>query len=165
MRRDISWVGTNFRLVPNTAHGRNRHSAAAVAADAAAGFPNRPPPGVLNESIPLFFISRDKSGFWIARESKRTTGGIFLFKRSALRFAERNSIPSGCAMMFLAAPRELDVDNRGNPLVAAAARCVAAWHAFKQGAYVAGAGALRKPWCQRLTSRRARALIAGRKFS
>jgi hypothetical protein len=117
MRRDISWEGTNFWLQPNTARGPNRRSATAVVADAASEFPKRPPRRVLNESIPLFFISRDKNGFWIAREAEGTTGGIFLFKRSTLRFAERNSKPSGCAMMFLAAPRDLDVDNRATQLL------------------------------------------------
>lgn len=45
-------------------------------------------------------------------------GGVFLFKRSGLRFAQENSAPIGGATMFLAEGFELDVENRGNPLVA-----------------------------------------------
>jgi hypothetical protein len=40
-----------------------------------------------------------------------------LFKTSALRFAQRVSAPSGCATMLLAHRLELDVENRGNPLI------------------------------------------------
>ena len=46
------------------------------------------------------------------------TGGVFLFKKSALRFAKKNSGTSGCATMFLAERLELDVENRGNRLIA-----------------------------------------------
>jgi hypothetical protein len=51
------------------------------------------------------------------REAEGGTGGIFLFKRSALRFAERNSGARGCATMFLTERLELDLANRGNRLV------------------------------------------------
>jgi len=84
----------------------------------AAKFPRRPEAGALSESIPLFFIGRNENGFWLAREAEGRTGGIFLFKRSALRFAKKNSAPVGCATMLLADRFELDVENRGNPLVA-----------------------------------------------
>jgi hypothetical protein len=83
-----------------------------------AKFPRRPCPSTLSESIPLFFIGPNRSGLWIAREAEGRTGGIFLFKRSALRFAQKNSGPIGCATMLLADRREFDVKNRGNPLVA-----------------------------------------------
>jgi hypothetical protein len=89
-----------------------------VSAGATARFPRRPDAGVLSESIPLFFIGRNTSGFWIAREAEARTGGMFLLKRSALRFARRNSAPIGCATMFLADRFELDVENHGNPLAA-----------------------------------------------
>jgi len=95
-----------------------RRQASLASADAAARFPRRPDPGALSESIPLFIISRNKSGFWIAREAEGRTSGIFLFKQSALRFAKKNSAPIGCATMFLAGRYELDVENRGNPVVA-----------------------------------------------
>jgi len=81
-------------------------------------FPKRPNSGVLSESIPLFFISRNPLGFWIAREAEGRTGGVFLLKRSALRFASRNSAPAGCAAMFLTDRLDLDVENQGSPIVA-----------------------------------------------
>jgi hypothetical protein len=83
-----------------------------------AEFPRRPDARTLSEMIPLFFIGRNRRGLWIAREAEARIGGIFLFRRSALRFAKRNSAPIGCATMFLADRFELDVENRGNPLVA-----------------------------------------------
>ena len=45
-----------------------------------AKFPRRPDSGVLSESIPLFFIARNRAGLWVAREAEGHTGGIFLFK-------------------------------------------------------------------------------------
>jgi hypothetical protein len=85
---------------------------------AIANFPLRPDSDVLSESIPLFFIGRNTLGFWVAREAARRTGGVFLFRRSALRFANRNSAPAGCATMFLNDRLELDVENQGSPLTA-----------------------------------------------
>ncbi len=85
---------------------------------AAARLPGRPDATVLNETIPLFFIGRNKNGLWVAREAGGQTGGIFLFRESALRFAGQYSLPGGCATMFLSENFELDVDNCGNPLVA-----------------------------------------------
>jgi hypothetical protein len=87
-------------------------------AGAVAEFPRRPDAGVLSETIPLFFIGRNSCGLWIAREAEGRTGGIFLFRHSAVRFAEKNSAPIGCATMILADRFELDVENCGNPLVA-----------------------------------------------
>ena len=57
--------------------------------------PPRPDPEVLSEAITLFFIGRNQDGFWVAREADGRTGGIFLCKRSALRFANRNAQPEG----------------------------------------------------------------------
>ena len=82
-----------------------------------AELPRRPDSGVLSKSIPLFFIARNRISLWVAREAEGRTGGIFLFKTSALRFAKRNSAPRGCATMFLAERLELDVENRGNRLM------------------------------------------------
>jgi hypothetical protein len=82
-------------------------------------FPQRPSSGALSESIPLFFIGRNALGFWVAREALARTGGVFIFRRSALRFANISSAPSGCATMFLSEGLELDVKNQGNPLAAA----------------------------------------------
>ena len=82
-----------------------------------AKFPHRPDAGVVSELIPLFFIARNRAGLWVAREAEGHTGGIFLFKRSAVRFAEKSSAPRGCATMFRAEHFELDVENRGNQLI------------------------------------------------
>jgi hypothetical protein len=89
-----------------------------AAADRLVKFPARPEPHILSESIPFFFIARNRVGLWIAREAEGRTGGAFLFKKSALLFAEKNSCTRGCATMFLAERLELDVENRGNRLIA-----------------------------------------------
>jgi hypothetical protein len=81
---------------------------------ATATWPLRPDAGALNKSIPLFFISRDSDGFWIACEADLRIGGIFLCQRSALRFARRCAGPAGCATMILSEPHDLDTENRGN---------------------------------------------------
>jgi hypothetical protein len=72
---------------------------------------------VLSESITLFFIARNRAGLWIAREAEGRTGGVFLLKKSALRFTQQKSGGSGCATMFLAERQELDVENCGNQLI------------------------------------------------
>ena len=79
--------------------------------------PPRPDPEILSEAIPLFFIGRNKDGFWVAREADGRIGGIFLRKQSALRFANGSAQPGGCAIMFLSERFELDVENKGNPFV------------------------------------------------
>jgi hypothetical protein len=105
--RGICLVVTGNEKMPNSP----------VAPDTAAKFPRRPDARVLSETIPLFFIGRNKNGLWVAREAEGRTGGVFLFKRSAVRFAAKTSAPAGCATMFLAQRFELDVENQGNPLV------------------------------------------------
>jgi hypothetical protein len=75
-------------------------------------------PGVVSEAIPAFFIGRNREGFWVARDVKGRIGGIFLLKSSALSFARKNSEPAGCATVFPAERFELDLENKGNPLVA-----------------------------------------------
>jgi hypothetical protein len=74
-------------------------------------------PDVLDASIPIFFVGRNRDGFWIARDAKGERGGIFLFRSSALAFARRASRPFGCATVFPSARFELDVENEGNPLI------------------------------------------------
>jgi hypothetical protein len=74
-------------------------------------------PGIVNEAIPAFFIGRNKEGFWVARDAKGRIGGIFLLENSALSFARRNSRPAGCATIFPSERFELDLENRGNPLI------------------------------------------------
>jgi hypothetical protein len=78
-----------------------------------ARFPQRPDASVVNESIPLFYIGQNRKGAWVVREAEGRSGGLFLFKQSAVRFARRQSEPAGCAIMFLAEPVELDIDSQG----------------------------------------------------
>jgi hypothetical protein len=75
--------------------------------------PPRPDRSVLSDSIPLFFVGPSRSGFWVARESEGRSGGIFLFRRSAARFARKKSSPGGCATMFVE-HLELDLPNQGS---------------------------------------------------
>ena len=75
-------------------------------------------PGIVNAAIPAFFIGRNSDGFWLARDVKGKTGGIFLFERSALSFARRHSRPQGCATIFPSERFELDLENQGSALVA-----------------------------------------------
>src|SRR5579863_8130603 len=80
-------------------------------------FPKRPDLNVLSETIPLFYIARNKYGFWIVRGAEGGRGGVFLSRRFAVRFARQQSAPVGCAMMFLSDALELDVENEGSRLV------------------------------------------------
>jgi hypothetical protein len=75
-------------------------------------------PGIVSDEIPAFFIGRNKEGFWIARDAKGRIGGIFLLENSAVSFARTNSQPAGCVTIFPSERFELDLENRGNPLVA-----------------------------------------------
>jgi hypothetical protein len=75
-------------------------------------------PDIVSEGIPAFFIGRNMEGFWVARDVKGQIGGIFLLENSAVSFARRNSRPAGCATIFPSERIELDLDNKGNPLVA-----------------------------------------------
>ena len=54
-------------------------------------------------------------------ETKRV-GGLFLFKSSAVDFANHQSEPVRCALVFPTESFELDVENGGNPLIVLAAR-------------------------------------------
>jgi hypothetical protein len=106
--------------------------------------PRRPDPSALSEAIPLFYIGRSKNGMWVVREADGRSGGLFLFKQTAVRFARRQAEPAGCAMMFIDEPFELDVvnqdgsyakpassaekaDGRAPSVVAAIRSAVAAW--------------------------------------
>jgi hypothetical protein len=73
--------------------------------------------GVVNETIPAFFIGRNMEGFWVARDVNGQIGGIFLLEHSALSFARQHSRPTGCATIFPSERFELDLENNGNPLV------------------------------------------------
>jgi hypothetical protein len=85
--------------------------------------PPRPDRSVLSDSIPLFFVGPSQSGFWVARESEGRSGGIFLFRRSAARFARKKSSPGGCATMFVE-HLELDLPNQGSRVAELIARAM-----------------------------------------
>jgi hypothetical protein len=72
-------------------------------------------PEVISDTIPAFYIGRNKAGLWVARDAKGRSGGIFLFKRSALRFAHARTA-SACATIFPSECFELDLMNEGNRL-------------------------------------------------
>jgi hypothetical protein len=76
----------------------------------------RPSADVLNEAIPAFFIGRNQSGFWVARDADGKLGGLFWSRQAALRFA-RTVRPEGCATIFPQTRVELDIDNSGSPLI------------------------------------------------
>jgi len=73
--------------------------------------------GIVSNAIPAFFIGRNKEGFWVARDANGQIGGIFVLKNSALSFAKRNSRAEGCATIYPFERIELDLENKGNPLV------------------------------------------------
>jgi hypothetical protein len=74
-------------------------------------------PDVVSAAIPAFFIGRNGAGLWVAREANGRIGGLFLFKNSAVDFANRQSAPVRCALVFPTETFELDVENRGNFLI------------------------------------------------
>jgi hypothetical protein len=78
----------------------------------------QPASRVLSDKIPRLLIGRNSRGFWVVREAEGRTGGIFIFRRSALHFATRAGAPMGYTTMLLGRPLELDVENRGNPAAA-----------------------------------------------
>jgi hypothetical protein len=79
--------------------------------------PPRPDATILNDAIPLFFIGQNRNGFWVAREAEGRSGGVFLLKRSAVRFARKKSAPAGSATIYVTQPLELDIPNQGSRLV------------------------------------------------
>jgi hypothetical protein len=97
--------------IPGTPAGRDAPSACPDALPF-----KRPDADVLNEAIPAFFIGRNRSGFWVARDASGKSGGLFWSREAALRFA-RSVWPDGCATIFPQARFELDIDNAGNPLI------------------------------------------------
>ncbi|MBR0707409.1 MULTISPECIES: hypothetical protein [Bradyrhizobium] len=74
-------------------------------------------PDVVSAAIPAFFIGRNRAGLWVAREANGRVGGLFLFKSSAVDFANRQSAPARCALVFPLESFELDIENRGNPVI------------------------------------------------
>jgi len=81
-------------------------------------------PEILSAAIPAFFIGRNSAGVWVAREANGRIGGLFLFRSSAVDFANRQSAPARCALVCPTETIELDVENRGNPLMLLAERAM-----------------------------------------
>ncbi len=103
--------------VANSAQNFGVRGEPSVGLGTVVNFPKRPDLSVLSETISLFYIARNKHGFWVAREAEGRCGGEFLFRRSAVRFARHEGAPAGCAMMFLNEPLDLDLANEGSRLV------------------------------------------------
>jgi hypothetical protein len=108
----------NTERAPLSAAMRLAAAKLARAPQAAKKFPLRPHLNVLSETIPLFYICQNRHGFWVARDAEGRSGGLFLRNDAALRFARKNSEPTGCAMMLLTESFELDIKNQGNRFVA-----------------------------------------------
>jgi hypothetical protein len=104
---------------PQLAGGPAAHYGSLPAAEPIAGAGQFQPleAGIISDAIPAFSIGQNRDGFWVVRDAKGRTGGIFLFQGSALAFAKRKSRPAGCATIFPSERFELDIKNRGNPLV------------------------------------------------
>jgi hypothetical protein len=77
----------------------------------------RPGPEVLNETIAVTFIGRNRDGFWVVRDVEAEFGGLFWRKQAALDFAKTNASPGGYAAVFPQDRFELDLENQGNPLI------------------------------------------------
>ena len=110
--------------VTNSTPNSDRRGLAATGSRSVVRFPRRPDLTVLSETIPLFYIAQNSHGFWVAREAEGQCGGVFLLRRSAVRFARQKSAPASCAMMFLDEVLELDIENEGSRLVAPAAAAI-----------------------------------------
>ena len=68
----------------------------------------RPHWSVLNESIPMLLIGKDRAGRWVVFDSAGRNLGKFSSEALAVRFAERECAPGGCALMYLTDPVEID---------------------------------------------------------
>jgi len=66
----------------------------------------------------VVFVGRNKDGIWVARDVDAKIGGIFLFEKSALNFANRHTWPVRCAIIYPSEKFELDIENDGNRLLA-----------------------------------------------
>jgi hypothetical protein len=103
--------------VSGSARRLDSNYAARPALNKVIDFPRRPDLTVLNETIPLFYIGQNRKGLWVVREAEGRSGGLFLFRRTAVRFAREQSEATGCGLMFLNKPLELDIENRGSDIV------------------------------------------------
>ena len=86
-----------------------------ISSERASDDAERPSADIISESIPLVIIGRNKNGCWVAVDADTRTGGLFIFKQSAVRFAEKRAKKKRVAKMFVSKPLELKGRNRGNP--------------------------------------------------
>jgi hypothetical protein len=100
-------------------------SCAPAAPGSSRRLPQRPDASVISEAIPLFYIGRNRKGLWVDREAEGRSGGLFLTRRAAVRFAKESCEPAGCATMFVSQPLELDFDSTNSSV--ASARVENAW--------------------------------------
>lgn len=127
--KDIGFAGSTaseaFRFsIANSIRHSDLRRPALRAVGGSVRFPARPDLTVLNETIPLFYIARNSHGFWVARDADGGCGGVFLLRRSAVRFARNKTAPAGCALMFLDDALELDIENQGGRLVAPLSKAI-----------------------------------------
>ncbi len=122
---------------------------AGTGAETGCGFPRRPNADVVSDTIPLFYVGRNKHGLWVARKAEDGSGGLFLFKQSALRFADESSQPGGCATMFIEEPFELDGESQGSLFVAALDVAI-----DNVGRFLASVGPTAGQWLHRRSGRR-----------
>lgn len=109
---DVSRLAT-----ANSGENFNSRRRASGSVGSVVKFPKRPDLTVLSETIPLFYIAQNSHGFWVARDAEGRCGGVFVLRRSAVRFARSKSAPAGCALMFLNDALDLDIANEGSRLV------------------------------------------------
>jgi hypothetical protein len=103
---------------PPAIRERRRYPDVTPASGAAPGRAlHRPDGSVLHESFPVYFVGRNRDGFWVARDADGRVGGLFLFERSAMAFAHSNSTPDRCAIVLPSERFELEVANHGNRLI------------------------------------------------
>jgi len=127
----FAWVHRFAFAGPTPRNGHGPHYTVPPQSDSAqprgraeTRLPQRPDASVISEAIPLFYIGRNKSGLWVAREAEGRIGGMFLTRRAAVRFANESCEPAGCATMFVTQPLELGFarsDNAAEPRDGAAA--------------------------------------------
>jgi hypothetical protein len=50
---------------------------------------------------PMFYVGQDDEGHWIARDTRGLTGGLFVDRQAAIKFAAFESDGSPHAVMFV----------------------------------------------------------------
>ena len=64
---------------------------------------------MLNGTIPVVFIGRNRDGFWVARDAEAKFGGLFWRKQAALDFAKATPPPADTPPCFRKRAFELDM--------------------------------------------------------